>query len=402
MRDQEHSNLIRVDREGRTRPSAEGERVLRMLFGGKRSVAKGGKGEVHWHHLNHLNNDTRIWNFVPLRASYNSELLARLEKKYLHHGDVGLTSYPARLSSDALHAQAELYSHEGLTGLAYGCARLAFWLIELNARSAGGMCLDRELCFKTAVQTLGFARNTCEPTLIEDVLHQDILPLTHSVMPADVVLRLIRELASILAEFDRRDWAGELFNRVHRPAQGRFGAGELVRLERRWAYNQDLRGHDVGLVRLLECEQPRPTQRVSNDIYIAYKLMSAGQEERAHELALSHISHWQKCWPHFPDTTISDISHTLLLGISLNESDRKYRRTNSDLIEWARLLFRRGNVRLTGEWPLAVIQIEEELAGKNLSAKKLLSKVQRTGLTPNAVDLIETLLRALLPMAPPR
>lgn len=182
------------------------ERALRQYFGGKRCIVTGAVLAAQWHHLDDDATNSTFRNLLPVNAAFNLKLrdARRVEARESQ------SLLPGRLAPDALLYQASLW-HAGHweTGLAYGCARLSFYV----GRCYLGESPDRSV--PRACDALYFARHRFSAILIEDVLARDVLPhVVGRQIGARTRILVLAQLAGLLSDHGLPKEAALLYERV--------------------------------------------------------------------------------------------------------------------------------------------------------------------------------------------
>lgn len=139
-----------------------------------------------WHHLNHVNDDHRLSNIVPLAGRLNINLFNA--KNDLYALDPELEC--AELKKTARDA----FWREGQVARAFGCARIAYYVAQYKNASFSDQ-LDY------ARQALYYARHKPNYRIVEDLVAETVLkPLEEHEEPVspEVVRSLLQEFEALL------------------------------------------------------------------------------------------------------------------------------------------------------------------------------------------------------------
>jgi hypothetical protein len=175
----------------RQNPSESVKRELEHYYGGKRCVVT--KNDAcEYHHIDDDDSNTSFVNLVPLKSTFNSPKLRDARKKQKKSEPVVLSS---DLDPEALIHRANWHFARWDIALAYGCARLAFFIgmnyLDMNTES--------RLPYSCAA--MYFARHSCNYDLIRDILKRDFMPIAQSGQVSSGMRTLIiQELAGIYSE----------------------------------------------------------------------------------------------------------------------------------------------------------------------------------------------------------
>ena len=167
------------------------ERELERYYGGKRCIVTKNKS-CEYHHIDDDDTNTSFVNLVPLMSTFNSPKLRDARKKQKKSNPVVL---PAQLDPEALITQADLHFKQWDIALAYGCARLAYF-IGINY-----LGMNVESCLPYSCAAMYFARHSCNDDLIRDILKRDFMPIANTGQVASGMRTLmIKEIAGIYSE----------------------------------------------------------------------------------------------------------------------------------------------------------------------------------------------------------
>lgn len=170
--------------------------ALGRYYGGKRCVVTK-TPYTEYHHLDDDSSNSVFENLVPLAATFNCPELR--DAKVNSRNSLGVLS--AQLEPEALLDQARLHFAMWETALAYGCARLSYFIATYY--------LKRNIGFRVrlACAAMYFARSSVNCDLISDILRRDMRRIAECKNSLEPELRtlLIYEIAGILSENGRYD-----------------------------------------------------------------------------------------------------------------------------------------------------------------------------------------------------
>jgi hypothetical protein len=166
-------------------------RELELYYGGKRCVVTK-SDQCEYHHLDDNDSNTTFVNLVPLASTLNCPTLRDACKRKRKSLPVTLC---AELEPDNLLQRGNLHFAEWNISLAYGCARLAFY-IGMNY-----LDMDAESRLPFSCAAMYFARHSANHALIKDILERDFFPIINSQQLSEKMRYIIiQELAGIYSE----------------------------------------------------------------------------------------------------------------------------------------------------------------------------------------------------------
>jgi hypothetical protein len=197
-------------------PSPKDRSALLEYFGGQRCVVRGDAVNSTWHHLDDDKSHASYGNFLPLGSSFNTAL--RDARREARGGAIAVLTH-GELTPDVLLRQASVWHAKWQTGLAYGCARLSYYVATAYLHEPPDRALPR------ACDAIYYARHRFDSRLIEDVLRRDILPqIEDSRARAAIGTRttslLLSQLAAICSEFGMAENAATLFDEIETRMRG--------------------------------------------------------------------------------------------------------------------------------------------------------------------------------------
>ncbi|NTW88198.1 MAG: hypothetical protein HGB26_03545 [Desulfobulbaceae bacterium] len=190
---------------GRQNPSRSLQRELEIFYGGKRCIVTS-SSIAEWHHLDDNSANTSFQNLVPLSPNFNLALRDVTKRA----ADDKILLLPPHLLPDALFHQASLHFVAWEPALAYGCARLAFFISNVYLSQHP----DRSLPF--TCEAHHFVRHRFNLTLIGDILDRDIyrcLETCEKIGPRTAV-GIFQEAAALYSEFGQLSQATELYDAI--------------------------------------------------------------------------------------------------------------------------------------------------------------------------------------------
>lgn len=166
----------------------------------------GSVGNTNWHHLDDDSSNRVLGNFVPVGSGFNTAL--RDAYKNSQGGEVGFLKR-SELVPDRLLDQAAIWHGKWQTALAYGCARLSYYVATMYYHEPADRALVR------ACDACYYVRHRFNADLLVDVLSRDILPRVRgTAVSARTKGVILSQLAASCTEFGLHDHAAELFGRA--------------------------------------------------------------------------------------------------------------------------------------------------------------------------------------------
>ena len=191
----------------RKQPSSNLLKRLGIFYGGRRCVVSGLDQNSDWHHLDDNPGNTCFSNLIPLGRDHNNKL--EIYRRYQGKEDVW-KGYDIELEPGILLITSRKHFISGDIGLAYGCSRLAVWMINLYPSLFGKY--DRNAYWELVFQALSCARHADSQELIEDIIGRDIEKHLATLNgDKNNVFLIALEFASILQEYLCISDADELF-----------------------------------------------------------------------------------------------------------------------------------------------------------------------------------------------
>ena len=183
-------------------------RQLNAFYGGRRCVITDSPNNTDWHHLDDNPSNSIFPNLIPLSRDYNSTL--ELYRRYQQSISVWKGTHPL-LTPQFLLIYSNYHFRAGQVQLAYGCSRLAGWLIKLYP-ALHSPEID---IFDCILQALSCARHAASPVLILDIINRDVISILQK-RKASLYnrIRLEQEFASLFQEYGLMARASELFEQT--------------------------------------------------------------------------------------------------------------------------------------------------------------------------------------------
>ena len=180
-------------------------RKLKLFYKDKRCVLTKSIFNVDWHHLDENHANTCFQNLIPLSRDYNNllEQYRRIEKNKYNDW----YGYDPSFSPESMVFTSRHFYMQGEVALAYGCARLASWLVRLYPSIFGRY--KNHLIY--SLEAMKSARHSGEQELIKDIIGRDFIPYIDKFRIAEK-LQLLEEAASIFQEYGDYVNAKEIFD----------------------------------------------------------------------------------------------------------------------------------------------------------------------------------------------
>ena len=184
-------------------------RQLIEFFNGIRCVISSSIENCDWHHLDDNPGNTTFSNLVPISRDYNNKL--ENYRRYQLNGGIW-KGYDEFLAPESLLLLSRRYFRFGEIAQAYGCSRIATWLIKNYPSIFNKHDSVNEDYLYCVLQTLSCARHAASPILIEDIIFRDLNSVViDGITNPAMRIQLGLELAALLQEYGYFQDADEVF-----------------------------------------------------------------------------------------------------------------------------------------------------------------------------------------------